>query len=61
MVNSNDSSLHADITLNDNKLEEVNKFSHDTTIYYMEQPIHSFYAKIQFIPFTCIFYINLWM
>ena len=26
MVNSNDSSLHADITINDNKLEEVNKF-----------------------------------
>ena len=26
MVNSNDSSLHADITLNDNKLEEVNTF-----------------------------------
>ena len=26
MVNSNDSSLHADITLNDNKLEEVDKF-----------------------------------
>ena len=25
MVNSNDSSLHVDITLNDNKLEEVNK------------------------------------
>ena len=25
MVNSNDSSRHADITLNDNKLEEVNK------------------------------------
>ena len=25
MVNSNDSSFHADITLNDNKLEEVNK------------------------------------
>ena len=26
MIHSNDSSLHADITLNDNKLEEVNKF-----------------------------------
>ena len=26
MVNSNDSSRHADITLNDNKQEEVNKF-----------------------------------
>ena len=25
MVNSNDSSLHADITLNDNKMEEFNK------------------------------------
>ena len=25
MVNSNDSSFHVDITLNDNKLEEVNK------------------------------------
>ena len=29
MVNSNDSSLHADITLNDNKLEEAN------TLYYL--------------------------
>ena len=26
MVNSNDPTLHADITLNHNKLEEVNKF-----------------------------------
>ena len=26
MVYSNDSSLHADITLSDNKLKEVNKF-----------------------------------
>ena len=32
MVNSNDSSLRANITLNDNKL----KCSHDTTICYME-------------------------
>ena len=26
MVNSNESYLHADITINDNKLEEVNTF-----------------------------------